>query len=125
MKKIIPFDGPFPLSKAIISSNSQVMEISGQIGVSPETKELEEGIEKQTERVILIIKDILEKEGWNLKDITKTRIYLKDMKDYTKMNEAYSKYFSQDPPTRFALAVKELPRDALVEIDCTAMKETD
>ena len=123
-KKIIPFGGGFPLSKAIIHNAEYTMEISGQIGINPETKELEDGIEKQTERVMQIIKEILEHEGWKMSNIVKTRIYLKDMKDYAKMNEVYSKYFSEDYPTRFALAVKEMPRDALVEIDCTAVGDS-
>ncbi len=122
VKKVIPFDGPFPLSKAIIYDSKQVMEISGQIGVNPETNELEEGIEKQTERVMETIKSILENEGWMMSDIVKTRIYMADMKDYGKMNEVYAKYLSENYPTRFALAVKELPLGALVEIDCTATK---
>lgn len=100
------------------------MEISGQIGVNPQTNKLEEGIEKQTDRVMQIIKEILENENWNMKNIVKMRIYLKDMKDYSKMNEVYAKYFSTDYPTRFALAVKELPRSALVEIDCTAVNDS-
>lgn len=122
-KKVIPFEGPFPLSKAIIYDSKQVMEISGQIGVNPETNKLEEGIEKQTERAMETIKAILENEGWTMADIVKTRIYMADMKDYGKMNEVYSKYFSGDYPTRFALSVKELPRGALVEIDCAAAKD--
>ncbi|NQZ84646.1 MAG: hypothetical protein HRU03_02915 [Nanoarchaeales archaeon] len=122
VKKIIKFDGPFPLAKAIIHNDKYTMEISGQIGVNQNTNELEIGIEKQTQRVMEIIKEILENENWSMSDIVKTRIYLKDMKDYSNMNEVYSKYFSENYPTRFALAVKELPRDALVEIDCTATR---
>ncbi len=120
VKKFISFGGNFPLSKAIIHNDKYTMEISGQIGVNPKTNELEEGIEKQTNRIMQIIKSILENEGWSLNDIVKTRIYLKDMKDYNKMNEIYSSFFSKNYPTRFALAVKDLPRDALVEIVCTA-----
>ena len=45
------------------------------------------------------------------------------MKDYVRMNEVYSKYFSKDYPTRIALAVKELPKGALIEIDCTATSD--
>lgn len=120
VKKILPFPGDFPLSKAIIHDHKYSMEISGQIGVNFETGELEQGIENQTIKTIEIIKGILEEVGWDLSNIIKTRIFLKDMKDYEKMNEIYSRYFQNDYPTRFALAVKELPRDALIEIDCTA-----
>lgn len=123
VKKIIPFPGNFPLSKAIIHDHQYTMEISGQIGVNPETNELEEGIENQTSRTIEIIKETLENVGWSLSNIDKARIFLTNMKDYEKMNEVYSKYFSKDYPTRFALAVKELPRGALIEIDCTASND--
>ena len=122
-KKIIPFEGDFPLSKAIVHNLQYTMEISGQIGMNPETKQLEDGIENQTRRVMETIKQILEKVGWNLDNITKTMIFLTDMKDYPKMNEVYAKYFSKDYPTRSTLAVKELPAGAVVEIACTAAGE--
>lgn len=120
MKKVIPFSGPFPLSKAIIYDHKYTMEISGQIGVNPDTNELEEGITKQTHRIMELLKEILEEVGWGFENIIKTRIFLSDMKHYDEMNKVYASYFSKDYPTRFALAVKGLPRGALVEIDCSA-----
>ncbi|MCR4284424.1 MAG: Rid family detoxifying hydrolase [archaeon] len=123
IKKIVPFEGDFPLSKAIIHDSKYVMEISGQIGINSETKELEEGIENQTSKIIEIIKEILENSGWNIDNIIKTRIFLTDMKDYDKMNSIYSKHFSKDFPTRVVVAVKELPAGALIEIECTAVKD--
>jgi 2-iminobutanoate/2-iminopropanoate deaminase len=120
VKKIIPFPGEFPLSNAIIHNEKFTMEISGQIGFNSEKNAMEEGIENQTVKVMEAIKKILEDAGWSLSNVIKTRIFLVDMNDYDKMNEVYSKYFSKDYPTRLALAVKELPRGALVEIDCTA-----
>ena len=59
-----------------------------------------------------------------MENIVKVRIFLIGMEDYWKMNEVYGTYFTQEYPTRFALAVKELPRWALVEIECTATGET-
>ena len=122
-KKVVPFPGDFPISSAVIFDQNRIMEISGQVGINPETKELEAGIEKQTMRVLENIKAILEKEGWSMRDIVKTNVFLIDMKDYKKMNEIYSRYFSTEYPARFALAVKELPAGALVEIACTAAQE--
>jgi 2-iminobutanoate/2-iminopropanoate deaminase len=124
VKKVIPFDGLFPLSKAIIHNHQYTMEISGQIGFNFETDVMEEGIENQTHQVMRLIKKILEDEGWCMADVVKTRIYLADMSDYSKMNNIYASYFTKNFPTRFALAVKELPRMALVEIDCTATRES-
>ncbi|MDO8661184.1 MAG: Rid family detoxifying hydrolase [Candidatus Woesearchaeota archaeon] len=123
-KEIIPSSGAFPLSKAVVHNDTYIMEISGQIGVNPQTGQLEEGIKAQTSRVLEIIKEILHLKGWSLKNVVKTRIFLLDMKDYAFMNEVYSTYFSADYPARFALAVKELPRNALIEIDCTATGDT-
>ncbi|MFH1752311.1 MAG: RidA family protein [archaeon] len=119
-KKFLPFDGPFPLSKAVISNDQYTMEISGQIGINPNTKKLEEGIVKQTEQAMELIKEILAEVGWDFNNLVKTRIFLTEMSNYQQMNEVYSRYFSSTLPTRFTLAVKELPAGALVEIDCTA-----
>ncbi len=120
MKKIIKNVGAFPLSKAIVHDHKFTMEISGQIGVDAKTGELVEGIENQTSKILDNIKNILDDIGWNLTNVDKSTVYLSDMKDYAKMNEVYGKYFSKDHPTRTAMAVKELPRQALVEIACTA-----
>ena len=57
---------------------------------------------------------------FNLSNIIKATIYLSDMNNYAKMNEIYGKHFIKDYPTRAAVAVKELPRKALIEIECTA-----
>ena len=120
MKKIIENVGPFPLSKAILHNHEYTLEISGQIGVDAKTGELAEGIENQTAKTLDNIKKILEEVGWNLTNIDKATVYLSDMKDYAKVNEIYGKYFTKDYPTRAVVAVKELPRQALVEITCTA-----
>ena len=124
MKKIIPSSGSFPLSHAIVHDHRYTMELSWYIGIDPQSGELEEGIEKQTARILEIIKNTLEKVGWKMSDITKAQIFLTDMKDYGKMNEVYTWYLDWVYPTRFALAVKELPRWALIEIECTATNET-
>ena len=120
MKKIIENPGAFPLSKAILHDYKYTMEISGQIGVDAKTGELVEGIENQTAKTLDNIKKILEEIGWNLSNVIKATLYLSDMGNYAKMNEIYGKYFTKDYPTRAAVAVKELPRKALVEIECTA-----
>jgi len=118
MKTIIKNPGPFPLSKAIVHNDKYTMEISGQIGMDAKTGELAIGIEEQTVKTFEAIKSALESVGWDFTNIIKARVYLADMKDYAKMNEVYGKYFTKDYPTRVAFAVKELPRGALVEIEC-------
>jgi len=120
VRKIIEDTSPFPLSKAILHDHKYMLEISGQIGFDAETKKLVEGIENQTAKTLDNIKKILEEVGWDFTNVVKARIYLLDMKNYAKMNEVYKQYFTSNYPTRIALAVKELPAGALVEIECTA-----
>lgn len=119
-KRIIKSAGAFPLSNAILHDHKYTLEISGQIGIDAKTGELAQGIEDQTAQTLEAIKKILGTVGWDLTHVVKARVYLSDMKNYTKMNEAYGKYFKADYPARAAFAVKELPRGALVEIECTA-----
>jgi len=120
MKKIIPSAANLPFSKAIVHNQKYVMEISGQIGLNSKTGKLEEGIEEQTKRTFQNVKDILGEVGWNFENLIKVRIFLADMKHYSTVNEIYSKYFEKDFPARVALAVKDLPLGALIEMDCTA-----
>src|SRR3989344_5231465 len=120
VKKVIANPGPFPISKAVLHNHKYTLEVSGQIGTDTKTGELVEGIENQTAKTLEIIKNILQEEGWKLSNVDKARVYLSDMKNYEKMNETYKKYFTAEYPARVALAVKELPRKALVEIECTA-----
>ncbi|MBW2971371.1 Rid family detoxifying hydrolase [Candidatus Woesearchaeota archaeon] len=115
--------GNFPFSNAVIHSSKYMMEISGQIGLNPDTGKLVDGIENQTRQTLENIKTIIEQAHWSLSDIVKVRIYLTDIKYYAKVNEIYKEYFSKEYPARVALAVKELPLGALIEIECTAAKE--
>ena len=119
-KKIIKSKLPFPLSEAILNDDKYSMEISGQIGTNPETGKLAVGIEEQTIQTLEKIKKILESVGWDLKNIIKSRVYLSDMENYSKMNEVYGRYFQKNYPTRVSFSVKELPLNALVEIECVA-----
>ncbi len=120
-KKIIPAAEGLPFSKAVISDSKYLMEISGQIGMDPETGKVVEGIEQQTPQAMDNVRDILEEVGWNLQNLIKVRILLTDMKDYSKVNEIYANYFEKNFPTRVAVVVKELPLGALIELDCTAV----
>ena len=125
MKKVISSElapkavGPY--SQAVLFDSKFRMELSGQIGVNPKTGKLVEGgIEAETEQVLTNIKSVLSEVGWSLKNVVKARVYLTDMKDYAVVNGIYSKYFNDSPPARVALAVKQLPIGALIEIECTA-----
>ena len=75
----------------------------------------------QTERVMNNLKAVLEASGSSLDRVVKTTVYLKDMNDFTAMNETYAKYFPANPPARATVEAARLPRDARVEIELVAL----
>ena len=97
--------------------------VSGQLPVDPKTNQMvENDIVVQTHRSLLNIKTILEQAGSCIDNILKTTVYLQNMSDFAKMNEVYATYFSEGSyPSRCAIEVGKLPKDALVEIDAIAI----
>jgi 2-iminobutanoate/2-iminopropanoate deaminase len=77
-------------------------------------------IRQQTERTLENLKGILEAAGSNLHHVVKTTVFLKDINDFSAMNEVYAKYFTSAPPARSTVQVSRLPKDALVEIEVIA-----
>ncbi len=109
-----------PYSQAIRANG--FLFVSGQIALRPDTKELIEGdVRQQTERVMLNLKGILDAAGSSMEKVVKTTVYLKDMNDFTAMNEIYGKFFSVNPPARATVEVARLPRDVRVEIELVAL----
>ena len=108
-------------SQGILTANKYRLELSGQIGLDPKSGKLVEGgVSSQTEQTFKNIESILSEVGWTLDHITKARVFLTSMGDYQEMNDVYAKKFGENPPARVAVAVKELPLGATVEIDCVA-----
>jgi len=108
-----------PYSQAVIHDG--LAYLSGQIPLDPATNQLVSGdIAVQTERVLENLKALLEACGASLQSVVKTTVYLKDMSDFTKMNEVYGRYFAQNAPARATLQAARLPRDVAVEIDAIA-----
>jgi 2-iminobutanoate/2-iminopropanoate deaminase len=108
-----------PYSQAIRANG--FLYVSGQVALDPKTGEMTgTGIGQQTERVLENVKGILEAAGSNLHHVLKTTVFLKDMNDFTAMNEVYAKYFTSAPPARSTVQVSRLPKDALVEIEVIA-----
>ncbi len=95
---------------------------SGQLGLIPATGALAEGIEGQTRQSLENLGAVLAAAGYGYGDVVKTTIFLADMADFAKVNEVYGQIFSADPPARSCVAVKTLPKDALVEIELIAAK---
>lgn len=96
--------------------------LSGQIGLQPQSMQLEDGIEAQIVRVFENLKAVAEAAGSGLDDIVKLNVYLVAMADFGKVNEIMARYFTQPYPARAAVGVKELPRGALVEADAILVR---
>lgn len=109
-----------PYSQAI-DAGSFVF-ISGQIPVNPATGEIPEGITAQTTQSLANIKAILAQAGLTVDNVVKTTVFLSDMANFVPMNEVYAQVFTAPFPARSAVAVKELPKQVLVEIEVIAAK---
>ena len=114
---------------AAIGPYSQAIEVngfifaSGQIPIDPATGEfVKGGIKEQTRQSLLNVKSILIAAGTDLNRVIKTTVFLSDMANFTAMNEVYSTFFEQPFPARSAVAVKDLPKGALVEVEVLAAK---
>lgn len=112
---------------AAIGPYSQAIEVngfvfaSGQLPIDPETGNFPEGgIKEQTTQSIKNAQKILEAAGTDLKHVVKTTVYLANMSDFAAMNEVYSQFFSEPFPARSAVAVKDLPKGAMVEVEVLA-----
>lgn len=124
MKPIVTSAAP-----AAIGPYSQAIEVngfvyaSGQLPIDPATGAFPEGgVQDQTRQSLLNVKAILEEAGLTLANVVKTTVYLADMGDFAAMNEIYSQFFSQPFPARSAVAVKALPKGALVEVEFIAAR---
>ncbi|PKP62008.1 hypothetical protein CVT91_01075 [Candidatus Atribacteria bacterium HGW-Atribacteria-1] len=105
-----------PYSQAI--KVGDLLFISGQISIKPETNEFIDGeVEIQTEQVLENIKAILEAVDSSLEDVVKVTIYLRNMEDFALVNKVYSRYFENSLPARATVEVSNLPKNAKVEID--------
>ncbi|OUT10633.1 reactive intermediate/imine deaminase [Campylobacter concisus] len=107
-----------PYSQAI-SANGFLF-ISGQLGVTPAGEFAGSGVEAQAEQSLENLKNILAEAGLTFDNAVKTTIFLADMGDFAKVNTVYAKFFKEPYPARSTVAVKTLPKDALVEIELIA-----
>ena len=107
-----------PYSQAIRLGN--LLFCSGQIPVNPETGVVPEGIEAQTEQSLTNVKAILAAAGTSIDKVVKTTVFLADMSLFGPMNEVYARTFAEPFPARSAVAVRELPKQVLVEIEVIA-----
>lgn len=124
MKKAIQIPGaPAPIgpySQAILKGNT--LYVSGQIPLNPKTNELiQDSIENATNQVMKNISALLSEAGMTMENVVKCSIFLKDLDNFSKVNEIYSQYFRSLPPARETVQVSKLPLDVDVEISCIAI----
>mgnify|MGYP004698606457 FL=1 len=110
-----------PYSQAIEAGG--MVFASGQVPIDPATDQfVEGGIKEQTRQSLTNAQNILREAGTDLHYVVKTTVFLSDMDNFAAMNEVYAEFFQQPYPARSAVAVKTLPKGALVEIECIAVK---
>ena len=110
-----------PYSQAV-EANGFVF-ASGQLGINPATGEFVEGdVQAQTRQALTNARAIMNEAGLDLNNVIKTTVFLSDMVNFAAMNEIYSEFFSEPYPARSAVAVKTLPKNALVEVECIAVR---
>jgi len=108
-----------PYSQAVCAGN--MIFCAGQIALDPSTGEMVQGdVVMQTERVMANIAAVLSASGAGFDNVVKTTIFLVEMGDFAAVNEVYGRFFSSHKPARSTVAVKSLPRGALVEIETVA-----
>ncbi|MGP1610165.1 MAG: RidA family protein [Candidatus Cryptobacteroides sp.] len=108
-----------PYSQAVKTDG--LVFVSGQLPIDPQTGAFPEGgIAAQTAQSLKNLGSILAEAGSDYSKVIKTTVFLADMADFAAMNEVYSSFFNAPFPARSAIAVKELPKGALVEIECIA-----
>ncbi len=95
---------------------------SGQIPFDPKTNELvADDIESQTRQVMKNVTAVLEAADLTLDNVVKTTVFMKDMNDFTQVNEIYAEYFTDNPPARSAVEAARLPKDVLIEMEVIAV----
>ena len=126
MKKVIATEqapaaiGPY--SQAIAANG--FLFTSGVIPIVPETGELVQGgIEEQAEQAIGNLAALIEAAGADVSDVVKTVVFIKNMDDFSKVNEIYSRYFKEKCPARSCVEVARLPKDVLIEVEAIVLMD--
>ena len=113
---------------AAIGTYSQAVKVngflyaSGQLGIDPATGELRPDFKSQATQVMKNVKGILEEASLSFANVVKTTVFLSDISNFATLNEVYAQYFSEPYPARSAVAVKDLPKGGLVEMEIIAVE---
>ena len=126
MKKNIIASSKFPVFgpySAAVEANDIIF-ISGQLPIDPANGEIINDIKAATKQVLLNIKTILEKTDLDMSHVVKTTIFLKNIADFSAVNEIYADFFPQEPPARSTIQANVLPKGALIEIEAIAIRKS-
>lgn len=125
MKKIINSkNAPEPIGPYSHANQfGNILFVSGQIPLDASTGELKMGsVEEETEMCLKNVQFVLQEAGYELTDVVKASIFITDMSQFSRINEVYARYFSENPPARECVQVAALPRGVNVEISVIAIK---
>lgn len=123
MKRIVTDKAPAalgPYVQAVDTGNT--VYCSGQLGLDPATGALAEGVAAQTRQSLANLRAVLAEAGLTLADVVKTTVFVQDLGDFGTVNEVYAEAFGQTVPARSCVQVAALPKGALVEIECIAVR---
>jgi 2-iminobutanoate/2-iminopropanoate deaminase len=126
IEKIFTKNAPAPIGpySQAISIDSKLLYTAGQIPMDPASGKIIEGdIKAQTRQVLKNLEAVLIAGGASLNTVVKTTVFLKDMNEFSAMNEVYGEFFSGSSPARSAVEVARLPRDVRIEIEAVAVIE--
>ncbi|RDU63155.1 RidA family protein [Helicobacter sp. MIT 14-3879] len=110
--------GPYSQAKQF----ENLIFVSGQIPLNNKGEFIKGDIKVQTKQVLENLSAVLKEANSSLNNVIKTSVFLTNMDDFIAMNEVYESYFGENKPARSTICVKELPRKALVEIECIAVR---
>lgn len=111
-----------PYSQAVKTEN--ILFVSGQIPIDPKTSEIVRNcIEDETKLVLNNLKNIIESADFKLTDVAKVTLFIKDMNNFTKINEIYQEFFNGHRPARAVVEVSRLPKDVDIEIEAICVKQ--
>lgn len=109
--------GPY----AQASLGGKLLCVSGQLPINPENGMIPVNLEEQVRQSVKNVIEIVKAAGGSEKNILKCGLFIRDMKEFSRINEAYQEFFKEDPPARFVVEVSALPKGALIEIDAIAI----
>ena len=109
-----------PYSQAVDTGST--VYCSGQLGLDPATGNLADGVQAQTPQALRNLQAVLNEAGLSLDNVVKTTVFVQDLADFGTVNEIYGTYFHGGFPARSCVQIAALPKNALVEIECIAVR---